>query len=373
MKRPLIICANPVFGDEGLSSTEEIAKELSRLRPVVFVNFPLTLSQLKSQRQRVKKVNTIEAVQGFDQLWVYEPPIMLPSNALNGRSYTVVNTINNIRYYRGLQRLINDFNWNQVDLVNAFNPLYVGACTKLKAHSLTYYCYDNIAASHWMRNHGTRLEEKLVSQVDKIIVSSPGLKEKFSSASVPVDLVPNGMDASNFSVLDDIPKDSIALAYVGAIDDRIDYKLIEEILKLPEVSTLKLAGPLKTLDAELLSGHDKVDYLGILPKEEVGKALTEVNTGLIPFVKNEFTKYIYPLKINEYLGKGLAVLTTDFADLSDFEAFVQPIRSFDEATDELQRILKEDFTEPKKLARHEFAMKNTWQHRAQAFNEALNG
>ena len=195
MKRPIIICANPVFGDEGLSSTEEIAKELSKLRPVVFVNFPLTLSQLKSQKQRVKKANTVERVQGYDQLWVYEPPIMLPSNALNGVSYTVVNNINNGRYYRGLERLINQLNWSEVDLVNAFNPLYAGACSKFNAHSLTYYCYDNIAASHWMRNHGTRLEEKLVSQVDKIIVSSPGLREKFSSASVPVDLVPNGMDA----------------------------------------------------------------------------------------------------------------------------------------------------------------------------------
>lgn len=373
MKRPVIICANPVFGDEGLSSTEEIAKELSKLRPVVFVNFPLTLSQLKSQRQRVKRVNTVEPVQGFDQLWVYEPPIMLPSNALNGLSYAVVNEINNKRYCRGLKRLMNDFKWNDVELVNAFNPLYVSACTKLKAHSLTYYCYDNIAASRWMRNHGTRLEDRLVSGADRIIVSSPGLKAKFSSASVPVVLVPNGMDASNFSLLDDIPNDSIALAYIGAIDDRIDYDLIEEILKLPEVSKLKLAGPLKTLDAEILSEHNKVDYLGILPKEEVGKALTEVNTGLIPFVKNDFTKYIYPLKINEYLGKGLAVLTTDFADLTDFEVFVNPVKSFAEATGELKRILKEDLTESKKLARHQFALKNTWKHRAQTFNEVLNG
>ena len=373
MKRPVIICANPVFGDEGLSSTEEIAKELSKLRPVVFVNFPLTLSQLKSQKRRVKMANTVELVEGYDQLWVYEPPIMLPSNALKGLSYTVVNDINNRRYYRGLKRLINQLNWIDVDLVNAFNPLYVSACSRFKAHSLTYYCYDNIAASHWMRNHGTRLEEKLVSQVDKIIVSSPGLKEKFSSTSVPVDLVPNGMDASNFSVLDDMPKDSIALAYVGAIDNRIDYDFIEEILKLPEVRSLKLAGPLKTVDAELLSKHSKVDYLGVLPKEKVGEMLSDVNTGLIPFVKNEFTKYIYPLKINEYLGKGLAVLTTDFADLTDFEDFVRPIKSLTEATIELQRILKEDLTESKKLARHEFALKNTWQHRAELFNESLNG
>ena len=373
MKRPVIICANPVFGDQGLSSTEEIAKELSKIRPVVFVNFPLTLSQLKSERQRLKRANTVAAVKGYDQLWVYEPPIMLPSNALNGLSYAVVNGINNKRYYKGLQRLIKQFNWNDVDLVNAFNPQFTRACIKFKAHSLTYYCYDNIAASHWMRNHGKRLEEQLILKADKIIVSSPGLKAKFSKCTIPVALVPNGMDALNFRVLDRMPKDSIALAYVGAIDDRMDYVLIDHLLNLPEVSKLKLVGPLKTAEAELLVKHHKVEYLGVLPKQEVGKVLTDVNTGLIPFIRNEFTQYIYPLKINEYLGKGLAVLTTDFADLTDFNEFVQPVTSFAEATDELQRILKEDLTESKKLARHQFALKNTWQHRAQSFNEALNG
>jgi teichuronic acid biosynthesis glycosyltransferase TuaH len=373
MKRPVIICANPVFGDKGLSSTEEIAKELSKLRPVVFVNFPLTLSQLRSEKPRLKRVNTVVEVPGYDQLWVYEPPIMLPSNALNGLPYAVVNDINNKRYFRGVQRLINQFNWNDIDLVNAFNPQFAGACSKLKAHSLTYYCYDNIAASHWMRNHGSRLEDQLIHQADKIIVSSPGLKEKFSQSTVPVDLVPNGMDASNFKLLNDLPKDSITLAYVGAIDDRIDYDFVNKLLQLPIVSKLRLVGPLKTAEAEGLVNHSKVEYLGIVPKEVVGELLKDVNTGLIPFIRNEFTKYIYPLKINEYLGKGLAVLTTDFADLADFNQFVRPVGSFAEATDELQRILKEDLTEPKKLARHQFALQNTWEQRAQSFNEALNG
>lgn len=373
MKRPVVICANPVFGAEGLSSTEEIAKELSRFRPVVFVNFPLTLSQLKSERDRVKRVNTIVSVDGFDQLWVYEPPIVLPSNALTGVSYSVVNAINNKRYYRGLKRLLNQFKWKEVDLVNAFNPIYANACIKLQTHSLVYYCYDNIAASHWMRNHGTGLENRFIGQVDKIIVSSPGLKTKFSLASAPVILVPNGMDASNFEVIEDLPKDAIALAYVGAIDDRIDYDFVDEILELPEVSSLKVVGPLKTTRAEILSRHKKVEYLGVLPKEEVGRVLTDVNTGLIPFISNEFTNYIYPLKINEYLGKGFAVLTSDFADLTDFKEFVQPVKSSAEATEELKRILKEDLTESKKLARHQFALKNTWSQRAQSFNDALDG
>jgi hypothetical protein len=373
MERPAIICANPVFGSEGLSSTEEIAKELSRFRPVVFVNFPLTLSQVKSEQQRINRLNSIQPVEGYDQLWVYEPPVMLPFNALKGLSYIVVHNINNRRYHRGIKRVLKQFKWDEVDLVNAFNPMYGKACKKLNLHSLTYYCYDNIAASAWMKSHGTRLEMELVRDVDRIIVSSPGLKEKFSKLSVPVDLVPNGMAASNFELSKDMPSDSIALAYVGAIDDRIDYEFIDKILELPLVSKLKMAGPLKTPDAVLLSKHRKVEYLGVLPKEEVGRSLSEVNTGLIPFLKNEFTKYIYPLKINEYLGKGMAVLTTDFADLTDFKEFVQPVSSFIEAKIELQRIMREDLIEAEKLSRHHFALNNTWQKRATSFNCALNG
>jgi hypothetical protein len=43
-----------------------------------------------------------------------------------------------------------------------------------------------------------------------------------------------------------------------------------------------------------------------------------MQVGIIPFVKNGFTKNIYPMKINQYLAYGMPVVTTDFADLSDF-------------------------------------------------------
>ena len=46
--------------------------------------------------------------------------------------------------------------------------------------------------------------------------------------------------------------------------------------------------------------------------------LKEFHIGIIPFVKNEQTAAIYPMKINEYLAAGLGVVATDFAPLSEF-------------------------------------------------------
>lgn len=373
MKRPVIICANPVYGAAGLSSTEEIAKELSKMRPVLFVNFPLTLNQLKEEKSRASNSNSLTRPSDHTNLWVYEPPIMLPSNALKGMSYSVVNAINNKRYLNGLKRVLRSLEWNSFDAVNAFNPTYSNAFLKLKAQTYTYYCYDNIAASHWMRNHGVRLESEMIQKVDKIIVSSAGLADKFAQSNVPVFLVPNGMNAAHFKVVDTIPDSELILVYIGALDDRLDYALIDNLLNEDVVSQLKIAGPLNVQEAVNLSQHRKVEYLGILSKDDVGAALEGTNVGLIPFVANEFTKYIYPLKINEYLAKGLAVLSTRFADLSEFKEVVRPVENSIQAIEELHRILKEECTEEAKQCRHKFASANTWIKRAEAFNDALDG
>jgi len=373
VKRPVIICANPVFGDQGLSSTEEIARELSKLRPVLFVNFPLTIQQLISEKTRAKNVNKTTLVEGYEQLWVYEPPIMFPSNALRGFAYTFLSFLNNLRYYRGVRSAIHKRQWENVELVNAFNPMFSSAFFKLRASNRTYYCYDNIAASHWMKNHGSRLEAQMVPLVDRIIVSSQGLKEKFSHAAAPVVLIPNGMNSANFEVQEALPTGAIKIAYVGALDDRIDYGLLSQILELPLVSEFKIAGPIKCNEAKKISNHNKVSYLGIVPKARVGEVLEDVNLGIIPFVKNDFTKYIYPLKINEYLSKGLAVLSTDFADLSDFKEYVRPVSGIREAEKELLRILSEELIEEQKNRRHQFALKNTWANRANDFDSALDG
>lgn len=101
--------------------------------------------------------------------------------------------------------------------------------------------------------------------------------------------------------------------------------------------------------------------------------LQHCDMGLIPFVKNEFTKYIYPLKINEYLSLGLAVLTTDFADLSFFEDWVRPISNLEEAQVELARLQTEESNMESANERIAFAQTQSWEARAQKMRTQLNG
>lgn len=376
MKRPVIIVANPVFGEQGLSSTEEIAKELSQYRPVLFVNFPLTINQLRVEKERFdvsRSKHRLRKARGFDQLWVFEPPLMLPTNSLNGGLYEICNAVNNRRYLSALKGIISRLGWTDFVAVNAFNPFYRRAFLALQANHHVYYCYDNIDAAFWLRKHGVAAEQQLLPNVDRIIVSSPGLKEKFNEYREKVELVPNGMNAKDFPLLDSVRADALRLVYVGAIDDRIDYAFIHHILNAFPDATLTLAGPLNCSEAEELAAHTQITYLGLLPKEEVGKAMVGTNVGIIPFVTNEFTKFIYPLKINEYLSRGLAVLTTNFAPLDAFSEVVRPVDNGEQAIVELHRILEGELNEKAMLTRHKFASSNSWAARAKTFNDVLGG
>lgn len=371
--------ANPVFEDDGLASTVELAKKISQHQPVLYINFPLTYTQvLKGEHtirykrafgvnSRIYQPDLIE----FPNLWVLEMPVMLPSNKIkNDWLYKKVLDRNNRRYRLHVLRAIQKLNWSSTIAVNALNPLYGKAFTLFSAIKHVYYCYDNIDAAFWLSNHGSELERELVSKCDEICVSSKGLQEKFERLKKPIFWIPNGMNPEHFTRRTEFPKGAFKGAYIGAMDNRLDYDLVGELLdKFPKFQ-LVLVGPIKCKAAEQLLEHSRVDYRGVVSTSEVSSLVEDCEIGLIPFESNDFTKYIYPLKINEYLHMGMAVLSTNFADLSPFKNHIHVVEAFEQAVNVLQNLSIDSGNHRKRI---EFAKEQTWEARADKMREVLNG
>jgi len=378
---PIVIFANPVFEGEGLASTVELAKEISKHQEVLFINFPMTYTQLlkgegtsRMKRALGWKRRLYRPIEQIEKLWVLEMPYMLPSNKLRSeRWYSKILSRNNRTYRFHVLNALKKLNWSSTIAMNAFNPLYQEAFLSFSALKHVYYCYDNMEAANWMANHGVSLEQELASQVDEIYVSSKALWSKFSGYSTPITWIPNGMDPANFKRKTEFPEQAMHAAYIGALDNRLDYQLLHGLLMAFRNIQFTIVGPLKCSQAEALVRHERVHYQGIHPSHKVGEMLQHCDIGLIPFVKNEFTKYIYPLKINEYLSLGLAVLTTDFADLSFFEDWVRPISNLEEAKVELVRLQTEESNMESANERIAFAQTQSWEARAQKMRTQLNG
>ena len=161
-----VFFANPVFGEPGLASTVELAKWLSTARPVVFVNNPLTLTDILKtvHRSRISKAISgkprAERLTNGGYVLVLEAPIMLPINALpHGRIYRLLRKWNARRYARRVQRFLDRQAMTACIGINAFNPHYMGLeLDRERFAKHIYYCYDNLEAAAYLGKHGKYLE-----------------------------------------------------------------------------------------------------------------------------------------------------------------------------------------------------------------------
>ena len=84
----------------------------------------------------------------------------------------------------------------------------------------------------------------------------------------------------------------------------------------------------------------------------------------------EYTKNIYPLKINEYLSVGVPVVLTTFASLPDFDGIVSFANDKEEFCKAIVDNIETDSPEKIKQ-RNKFAEKTSWENRAIEFETAI--
>lgn len=389
MKKPSLLClATPNWEGNYAKTIVEIMSELAGDFDVLYVDYSFTFKDLFSidnsevPKERIKDRNKslrlLQTKQG-NSIHVLTPPASLPINSLtSGALYRFFLKWNSSRYRNRVRWAMDQLGIKDPVVVNAFNPA-AGRYNRgaFGSGKWIYYCYDNISAAPWLKKHGAYLEQEFIPLVDGVITTSPGLYAAKKNGHDRVALVRNGVDFDLFyrayslrALRADGPRHPV-IGYIGSIDDRIDYRLLDELYRALPEARFHFVG--RVMDENLISDwrkRDRVHFFGAQAVESLPEFLAEFDVALIPFVSNEFTKGIYPLKINEYLASGLPVVSTEFADLSDFkdtvtlssdpEKFVSAVRSY----------IEEDHPAAR-LARTEIAKNNSWKARANTFRQIL--
>src|SRR5690606_22516961 len=126
-------------------------------------------------------------------------------------------------------------------------------------------------------------------------------------------------------------------------------------------------------------GHTNIDldaipnlhFLGSKRLEQLPSYLAHFDVLILPFLINEVTRSIYPLKINEYLASGKPVVATPFSeDIQTFGDWISLEHEHQQFSEAIQKELDEDAPEKRK-GRNEAASKNTWENRAETFWKLL--
>lgn len=382
----LICHAFPAWEGNYVKSTVELMKRLALLgHTVLYVDYAYTwkdfFNQKKDQKQRMlgirSRLRQIPA-DGSGRLYVLTLPPVLPSNFLSSPIlFDFVNRLNSLPMQWAIRRAVRILGMKNTIVVNAFNPAYgYQLAGKLGESKRIYYCYDEISAAHWAGKHGPRLERAYAPLCEAVICSSEGLQSKLKQFHPKVFVVKNGVDFAQFNqkvpppalpVLPEKKDGQKVIGYLGSIDDRLDYEILENLFRHFSTCYFVFVGRVQSEELnQRLRAFSNVHLVGAHPATDLPGWVQQMDVCLIPFEKNPFTAGIYPLKVNEYLAAGKPVVSTRFAPFGDLEqvVFLADGTDFLEAVEEA---MNQGPTENYQV----FAKKNDWMERARAFEEIL--
>jgi glycosyltransferase involved in cell wall biosynthesis len=200
-------------------------------------------------------------------------------------------------------------------------PVLLG---QLGTRGVVYDCMDELANFRFAPTDIAARERLLLERADVVFTGGYQLFEAKSRHHPNVHFHGCGVDATHFGrarlASTEVP-DSIAslpgpvFGYVGVIDERLDYPLIEALAReFPDASVV-MAGPVVKVSQADLPDLPNLHWLGQQPYDLLPALIKGFDVCLMPFALNDATRYINPTKTLEYMATGKPVVSTAIADV----------------------------------------------------------
>lgn len=303
-------------------------------------------------------------------LTVYTAPPTLPLIVRSTVMASVARKMLRHRIHTDARRILGRDRYLQV----VYNP--VDQYLLDDRNSVVYEIVDRFSAypeyarkESWME----RMARQLAARADFVSATTAELAGQVDTARQVI--IPNGVDCCHYqhdidpvepADLVDLPHPRIV--YVGALYQWFDFKLLASVAtRFPKMSFVLIgfhSEPLPPLP------HN-VRYIGSKPWQSLPAYLRHCEAGMIPFIVNELTTHVDPLKFYEYMACDLPCVSTPMHTLRQHEApGVLALADGDTAFGDALNTLLSD-REPGQTARSQIAKAHDWATLADRFESEL--
>ncbi len=366
----------------------QLMTELSVRHRVLYVDYQYTLKDWVMSVVGKKSIPVQETVRlknplikktftNGSEVHIWTPPLMLPVNWMPPGLHDLFVPQNISRLIKGLRRVMRQLNMKRPLIINGLNPVFgLPMLDQLNECATIYYCFDEITIINWMSKHGSRYEPDYLKRVDAVVTTSETLRRSKSLLQSNAHCVKNGVNfelfnqAYHLAQQQPVPEKPI-VGYLGTADNRINIDIVEYCARtMPDVTFQFIGEVHEPSLRQRLSVYPNVVFTLPVQPVNLPPLLAQMKAAMIPFVCNEHTYTIYPLKINEYLAAGLPVVSTPFSLLDDFDGVIELADSPASFAQALRRALA-DISPQRINERIMMAQNNSWAKRAEEFEAVI--
>lgn len=393
LKDEHIICvALPSWEGDYMKSTVHLMSRLADDNRVLYVDYPRTWTDVLRAGKARFRVPLARMFRPSKRL-VHPPghsnrdlhlltlPPVLPINFLpHGMVYHLFRRFNGWIVTRSIRKAMQELEFECPVVVNAFMPgMGLELKDKLEEKAIIYYCYDEISEAQWVGRHGKLEEKQFLEIADTVITTSDALWEAKERRSNRCYVVKNGVDFPLFQHIGRLrsvhlskdPSRPPRIGFVGSIDSRVDADLITKVAQKRPSWNFEFVGPVVDQGVgERLKGMENITLSGPAQPSDLPNRMMHFDVGIIPFQHNGFTKFIYPIKVNEYLAAGLPVVMTNFAKIDELHGAVSIADDPDAFVNALEKEMDRD-NEQARQRRISFASLNSWKVRTAQFSRIV--
>jgi glycosyltransferase involved in cell wall biosynthesis len=205
-----------------------------------------------------------------------------------------------------------------------YTPMALEFAAHASAAAVVYDCMDELSAFQGAPPELRLQERQLFARADLVFTGGHSLYEAKRAHHGRVHAFPSSVDARHFGAAlqpgrreprdqGSIPRPR--LGFFGVIDERMDRDLLARLADARPDWHIVLIGPVVKIDPASLPRRPNLHYLGPKPYEDLPAYIGGWDVAVMPFARNEATRFISPTKTLEYLAAGAPVVSTPIRDV----------------------------------------------------------
>ena len=253
-----------------------------------------------------------------------------------------------------------------------YTPMALKFTRHLKPATIVYDCMDELSHFKGAPPDMAELEDELLGRAHVVFTGGMSIYEHKRAKHTNMHPFPSSVDVAHFAkarTIREQPEDQAhipgpRIGYAGVIDERFDIDLVRGIAEARPDWRFVYIGPIVKIDPATLPRAANIHYLGPKQYAELPAYLAGWDVALLPFARNDSTRFISPTKTPEYLAAGRRVVSTSIRDVVRVYGDAGLVRIADEPAEcvaAIEASLSDGLCDPKWLGRvQEFLSRTSW-------------